>query len=112
MKYFHVYRAGKVFPKLRRKASHMRGSTGINSGGLTSQGSSVTSSNESGSVTSHGSHDLGSLRSQDSVVSTTSTVFDDVMISGNEDVEATDYVFRIVSAFKPQNLREFLKLQF
>ena len=27
------------------------------------------------------------------------------MISGNEEDEATDYVFRIITTFKPENLR-------
>ena len=29
------------------------------------------------------------------------------MISGTEEDEATDYVFRIITTFKPENLREY-----
>ncbi len=33
---------------------------------------------------------------------------DENMISGTEEDEATDYVFRIITTFKPENLREYL----
>ena len=69
---------GKVFPKLRRKGSYLKAS----SLGSVVNGDSTGSGRSTYDVTPPSDDDCG------------------------EDMQATDYVFRIVAAFKPKTLRE------
>lgn len=69
---------GKVFPRLKRKTSSMSCSTGSSTGST-------------------------SMSSQSSVVSSIDGGLGQTL---GEEEEATDYVFRIVTSFRPQNLME------
>lgn len=69
---------GKVFPRLKRKTSSLSGS-------VSSTGSSST------------------MSSQSSVISSVDGGLGQMMV---EEEEATDFVFRVVTAFRPENLQE------
>ena len=87
-----IFCTGKVFPKLRRKGSRM-----------SKDGSRSPVHNRSvsslQSMGSSGSSNLSVQMSEDGTEG-------ENMISGTEEDEATDYVFRIITTFKPENLRK------
>jgi hypothetical protein len=77
--------SGKVFPRLKRKGSRLSSAASAGSGHSVSSAASLSS--------------MGSVNSMDVDVATVGSAI-------AEEDEATDYVFRIVSTFRPENLRQ------